>query len=255
MLDLDGVLYVGGHAVPGAVETLHWLASQDVPFRFLTNTSSIPREAIVEKLTQMGIPARQEQLITPVVAAVAWLRERRIRHPALFVPAATKAEFADLEPLPEDAATGAGAVVIGDLGDQWDFATLNRAFRLLVSDPQVPLIALGLTRYWRAGDGLRMDVGAFVRALEYAASREAVVLGKPDPAFFRSAVTELGMRPQDVSMVGDDIRSDVAAAQQSGLVGVLVRTGKFSAADLLGDIVPDAVLDSVAELPQWLANS
>jgi phospholysine phosphohistidine inorganic pyrophosphate phosphatase len=57
-----------------------------------------------------------------------------------------------------------------------------------------------------------------------------------------------------VVMVGDDLRTDVEGAQRTGLAGVLVRTGKFTPADLEGDIRPDAVLDSIADLPAWLAE-
>jgi HAD superfamily hydrolase (TIGR01458 family) len=142
-------------------------------------------------------------------------------------------------------------VVVGDLGGLWDFATLNRAFRLLMDQTRPPLVALGLTRYWRAEDGLRLDTGAFVRALEYAAGTSAVVLGKPDPAFYASAVDDLGLSAHEVVMVGDDIRADIDGAQRAGLTGVLVRTGKFSPSDLSGDVSPGAVLDSIAHLPHW----
>lgn len=251
LLDLDGVVYVGDHAVPGAAETVSWLAREGIPHRYLTNTTSRPRSAIVEKLGRMGIAASAAQILTPGVVASAWLRREGIERPALFVPDATAAEFAGLQPLPGSAEQGAGAVVVGDLGAGWDFATLNRAFRLLMSDARVPLVALGLTRYWRADDGLRLDAGAYVRALEYASGREAVVLGKPDPAFYRTAVEDLHLPSDQVVMVGDDIRTDVEGAQRAGLTGVLVRTGKFAASDLAGDVTPDAVLDSIADLPRW----
>ncbi|KRE23630.1 TIGR01458 family HAD-type hydrolase [Agromyces sp. Soil535] len=254
LLDLDGVVYTGDAPVPGAAATIAWLSREGVPYRYVTNTTSRPRRAIVESLRRMGIPASPAQILTPTVAAVAWMRRKHIERPALFVPDATKSEFAGLEPLPASAADGAGAVVVGDLGDGWDFATLNRAFRLLMSDAQPPLLALGLTRYWRAEDGLRLDAGAFVRALEYATGRTPVVLGKPDPAFYGTAVDDLGLEPDQVVMVGDDVRADVEGAQRAGLTGVLVRTGKFSPADLAGDVVPDAVLDSIAGLPQWWAT-
>jgi len=55
-------------------------------------------------------------------------------------------------------------------------------------------------------------------------------------------------------MIGDDIVGDVGGAQATGLTGILVRTGKFRPRDLEGDIRPDAVLDSVADLPQWWEN-
>jgi HAD superfamily hydrolase (TIGR01458 family) len=251
LLDLDGVVYVGDEPVPGAAAAVEWLVREGVPHRFLTNTTSRPRQAIVDRLTALGVPATAEQVLTPAVVAVGWLRRHGLRRPALFVPAATAAELATLDPLPGDAEDGAGAVVVGDLGDGWDFATLNRAFRLLMADRRAPLVALGLTRYWRAEDGLRLDAGAFVRALEYAAGREAVVLGKPDAAFYRTAVDDLGLEPGQVVMVGDDVRTDVEGAQRAGLTGVLVRTGKFTAADLDGDVSPDAVLDSLADLPRW----
>ena len=172
----------------------------------------------------------------------------------MFVPTTTATEFAGLDPLPDGAESGADAVVVGDLGVGWDFATLNRAFRLLMGDAAPPLIALGLTRYWRAEDGLRLDAGPFVRALEHASGRRAVVLGKPDPAFYASAVADLGLEPERTVMVGDDVHADVEGAQRSGLVGVLVRTGKFSPSDLGGEVVPDAVIDSIADLPRWWAD-
>lgn len=250
-MDLDGVVYVGDSAVPGAAEVVAWLSSEGIPFRFLTNTTSRPRAAIVKKLTAMGIPAAAEDIRTPAVAAMSWLRDASPGPPALFVPAATASEFAELDPLPDGAEDGAGAVVVGDLGKAWDFPTLNRAFRLLMAEPRPALVALGLTRYWRADDGLRLDAGAFVSALEYAAGTTAVVMGKPAQAFYRSAVDSLGLPVDQVAMVGDDIRSDVEGAQRAGLAGVLVRTGKFTEVDLDGDVSPDSVLDSLAGLPDW----
>jgi HAD superfamily hydrolase (TIGR01458 family) len=253
LLDLDGVVYVGDAPVPGAAEVVGWLVRERIPHRFLTNTTSLPRQGIVDKLAGMGVRVTADQVLTPAVAAVEWLQRHRVGHPALFVPDATAAEFAGLDPVPAGAEDGAGAVVVGDLGEAWDFAKLNRAFRLLMGDPRPPLVALGLTRFWRAGDGLRLDAGAFVRALEYAAGCTAVVLGKPDEAFYVAAVDALGLEPAEVVMVGDDVRIDVEGAQRSGLRGVLVRTGKFSPSDLGGEVAPDAVLGSIADLPGWWA--
>lgn len=255
LLDLDGVVYVGDQPVPGAAQAVDWLVREGIPHRFLTNTTSRPRRAIADKLVGLGVPAGTDQVITPVVAAVAWLRRHDIIRPAVFAPDATAAEFAELDPLPDGVERGAGAVVVGDLGEGWSFATLNRALRLLMNDAAVPLVALGMTRYWRAEDGLRLDTGAFVRALEYAAGRTAVVVGKPDPAFFAAAVDALQVPAGRVVMVGDDLRTDVEGAQRAGLTGVLVRTGKCSTSDLTGDVRPDAVLDSVADLPRWWADT
>jgi HAD superfamily hydrolase (TIGR01458 family) len=254
LLDLDGVVYVGDQVVPGAAEAVEWLVRERIPHRFLTNTTSRPRQAVAAKLAALGIPAPEDRILTPAVAAVAWLRREGITRPAVFVPEATAAEFAGLDPVPDGAEHGAGAVIVGDLGEGWSYPTLNRALRLLVSDAAAPLVALGMTRYWRAEDGLRLDAGAFVRALEYAVGRTAVVVGKPDPAFYRTAVEALQVPAEQVVMIGDDIRTDVEGAQRAGLGGVLVRTGKFSAADLTAGVDPDAVLDSVADLPRRWAD-
>jgi HAD superfamily hydrolase (TIGR01458 family) len=167
------------------------------------------------------------------------------------VPEATGAEFAACRRLPDAAESGAAAVVVGDLGAGWDFGRLNRAFRLLMQDPPPALVALGMTRYWRAEDGLRLDTGPFVQALSYASGRTPVVMGKPAPAFFQAAADLLELPPTELVMIGDDIRGDIEGAQKAGIPGVLVRTGKFSPGDLELGIAPTTVLDSVAALPDW----
>ena len=251
LFDMDGVLYEGDRAVTGAAESVAWFQRREIPHLFLTNTTSRPREALVEKLSGLGIEIESERILTPPVAAVAWLREQAPGPVALFVPKATAKEFAGLESLPAAAETGAASVVVGDLGEAWDFHSLNRAFRLLMEEPRPALVALGMTRYWRPPDGLRLDVAPFVVALEHASGAKAVVLGKPAPAFFEAALALLGCEPSQTVLVGDDIVTDVQAAQRAGMRGVLVRTGKFREGDLEGTIQPDAVLDSVAELPRW----
>jgi phospholysine phosphohistidine inorganic pyrophosphate phosphatase len=251
LFDLDGVFYVGDTPVPGGPETLAWVRANAIPHLFLTNTTSRPRAAIAEKLHGFGIEAQIGEILTPPVAAVRWIREHVEGGAALFVPQATRAEFDELETVPVDGLTPAAAVVVGDLGEGWDFPTLNRVFRLLMQSPPPALIALGMTRYWRAADGLRLDVGAYVSALEFASGARPVVLGKPAAAFYETALALLGCRAEDTVMIGDDIRGDIGGALTAGIDAVLVRTGKFRAADLEGEIRPTVVLDSVAALPAW----
>jgi phospholysine phosphohistidine inorganic pyrophosphate phosphatase len=251
LIDLDGVLYRGGRALPGGADTVAWLAARGIPHLFLTNTTSRPRAALVEKLAGLGVETRAERIHTPPVAAVRWLQHHAPGPAALFVPDATAGEFAGLPRLPEDAESGAASVVLGDLGEGWDFRRLNRAFRLLMDDPRPLLVALGMTRYWRAPDGLRLDVAPFVAALQHATGAVPVVLGKPARAFFEAALEALGCEAGETVMVGDDVVGDVGGAQRAGIRGVLVRTGKFRPADLEGEVRPDAVLDSIADLPDW----
>jgi HAD superfamily hydrolase (TIGR01458 family) len=254
LFDLDGVLYQADALLPGAAETVSWARAECIPHLFLTNTSSRPRAAIADKLSQLGIEVPRSKILAPPAAAHAWLEAEGIVDVALFAPEATAEDFTGLNLLPADAERGAGAVVVGDLGEGWSFQTLNRAFRLLVAKPAPRLLALGMTRYWHGRGGLQLDAGPFVAALHYASGLEPVVLGKPAPAFFDAAIAALSSAPARTLMIGDDIRGDVAGAQQAGLRAALVRTGKFRQSDLHGDIRPDAVLSSIGELPQWWAR-
>ena len=120
-------------------------------------------------------------------------------------------------------------VLVGDLGDGFTYARLNAAFRLLADGAQ--LLALQKNRYWRKEDGLSLDAGPFVAALEYASGKSATVVGKPERDFFRLALEDMGLEPHEVAMVGDDAEADVAGAQAAGLIGIQVRTGKYHPED------------------------
>ncbi len=254
LFDLDGVLYNADEPIPGAAEAVRWVRERDIPHLFVTNTTSRPREALVEKLRRFGIETSSENIWTPLAAVLQWLLTQPAGPVAAFLQQAARTELAGLPLLDDNAESGARYVVIGDLADAWDFATLNRAFRLLHSNPEAVLLALGRTRYWRAPDGISLDVAPFVAALECAAEREAITLGKPAQPFFEAAARKLGLEPGELWMIGDDVRADVGGAQAARLRGALVETGKFRPGDLEGDIRPDAVLESIAELPQWFGG-
>lgn len=247
LFDLDGTLYTSHGPIPGAVEAVHALRARGLAVRFVTNTTTRSRRALAERLRRMGFPASPEEICSPPWAAGRFLRDRQARA-HLLVPEGAREDFEGV-PLDDQRPD---YVVVGDLGEEWTFERLNRAFRLIL-EQGAGLIGLGRTRYWQAADGLRLDVGPFVAALEEATGRKALILGKPDPAFFRMVLEDLGEPPERVAMVGDDIEIDVGGAQAVGMRGILVRTGKFRPADLSGPIRPDAVLASVAELPDWLA--
>jgi HAD superfamily hydrolase (TIGR01458 family) len=252
---MDGVLYNAGQLITGAIEAVAWVQAQRIPHLFVTNTTSRSRAALSEKLLAFGIPVHESEILTPAVAAAEWLRAQHAEEIALFVRPSARLEFAGLPCLPEEAERGASYVVLGDLGDLWDYRTLNRAFRLLYHNPNAKLIALGMTRYWLAPDGIALDVAPFVAALEHASGRKALVIGKPATAFYQSAIEILKLSAKEVVMIGDGIETDVGGAQTAGLKGALVKTGKFRPSDLLGDIRPDLVFASIAELPDWWNRS
>lgn len=222
LFDLGGVFYVGDQPLPGAHDTLLSLRAAGVPMRFITNTTRITRRGIVDKLKGMGLLIPEAAIFTPAMAAREYLAEHGL-HPHLLIHPRLEPEFADLQPHPPD------AVLMGDAGQAFSYAALNTAFRLLLEG--APLLAMGKNRYFREHDGMSLDIGPFVAALEYAADTEAVVLGKPAADFFLAAVASLGVPAGNVVMVGDDAHADVAGAMDAGLQGILVRTGKYRPGD------------------------
>ncbi len=251
LFDLDGVLYTGNAAVDGAADVIAWCIDESIPHLFLTNTTSRPVSALVEKLAGFGISATQGDFMTPALAAGQWLRKKPGAKVALFIPEATRDEFAGFDQCEDESAQDVTAVIVGDLGEAWDFVTLNRAFRMLMNNTETSLLALGMTRYWRAEDGLRLDAAPFVKALEHATGREAIVLGKPSSDFYASALAKLGCSAGETVMIGDDIKGDIGGSQNAGIRGVLVKTGKFQPSDLELDIKPFGVIDSIRDLPEW----
>lgn len=251
LIDLDGVLYQGDKLIDGAVDVIEWINAERIRHRYVTNTTSRSRVKLLEKLVQLGIKVRLEHIFTPIIAALQWLNDHQVINAAFFVSNDALSDFSEIGQLDSTAESGADAVVIGDLGEEWDYSLLNRAFRLLMDEPRPVLIALGLTRYWRAVDGLRLDVAPFIKALECAASCQAKVIGKPSIDFFQLALKSFGEIPQAAIMIGDDIVGDIQGAQKAGIKSILVKTGKYREQDLRTGIRPDMVLGSIEGLPEW----
>jgi len=244
LLDLSGVIYVQDEAVPGSGEALERLRAADIPIRLMTNTTMRPKRSILERLERLGIEADPSELLTPATLAGNRCAEAGYESVSLVV---LDDLLEDLQGL-EQRGDSVDAVIVGDLGDSWDYEVLNRAFRQLMDGAE--LIALQKNRYWETAEGLSLDAGPFVSALEYASGREAEVVGKPSEAFFELALGDLGVSAERAAMVGDDVEADVGGAMDAGLAGVLVRTGKYRE-DLVREtgIEPTATLDSIADVP------
>lgn len=222
LLDIAGVLIVGDDLVPGALEAVRALRDAGVPFRLVTNTTRRPKRALVDQLSRLGFQIAASDVFTGTEAVIAHLHSRHMT-PYLLVHPALEGEFADL------AGEAPNAVVVGDAGDGFTYQRLNAAFRLLLTG--APLLAIATNRYFREADGLSLDAGPFVAALEYAAQTVATVFGKPAPAFFEAVLADLGLAPQQTVMIGDDVEADVNGACVAGLQGILVRTGKYRPGD------------------------
>jgi HAD superfamily hydrolase (TIGR01458 family) len=249
LLDIDGVLHVGDEPIDGAIGALQELRRLSSGLRLVTNTTSKSRRQIVEQLRRLGFEVSVDEVLTPAALAVRHCRERGYRSVRLLVGEGLREDLDELVDPSSEAAVQ--AIVLGDLGDGFTAAVLNDAFRLLMDGAE--LIALQHNRYWRRGDGLALDVGAYSAALEYASAREAIVVGKPAREFFTSALAELQSDAESTLMVGDDVEADVGGALAAGMPAILVRTGKYreDALDASG-VTPTAIVDSIASVPNLL---
>ena len=249
LLDLDGTVYEGTRPVAGADAAVGRLRRAGLAVRFVTNTDSVPPAALVQRLAGMGVEAAAGEVLTPVALAARLLGERSGARVLAVAAPAVRALLAGTLAGPGEHPTH---VLVCDPSFGACYHDLDAAFRAVLDGAE--LVASQLNRSVRRDDGEHLDTGGFVRLLEYAAAVQARVLGKPSPDFFRLALDTAGAKPARTLVVGDDLAADMAGAQAVGLRAVLVRTGKGEGSSRPGGeaAAPDAVLDSVADLPALL---
>ncbi|MEV5727041.1 HAD-IIA family hydrolase [Streptomyces pharetrae] len=253
LVDIDGVLTVSWEPLPGAAEALREIRAAGLPFALVTNTTSRTRASIAGTLADAGFPVSAEDILTAPAVTAAYLAERCPGARCLLLNSGdVVADLEGVRLVGAEAAEGTvDVVLVGGAGPEFGYEALDRAFGHLRHGAR--LVAMHRNLFWRTDRGLRLDAGAFLAGLEQAARTEAVVTGKPSAAFFEAALRRLGAGADDAVMVGDDIESDVLAAQRAGLTGVLVRTGKYlPQTHRAASGEPDHVVDSFADVPALL---
>lgn len=250
LIDIDGVLVVSWRPIDGAVDALRRCRETGQPIRLLTNTTSASRIEIARRLVSAGFEVDPSEILSAPAATAAWIRRHHPDAPCYLINSGDLgAELADVHVVSD--AEGAELVVLGGAGPEFSYTQMNHALGLLLRGAR--LVGMHRNLYWRTADGFSLDTGAYLAALELAAGVQATVLGKPSPDFFRAGITELGLPPGRVAMIGDDIENDVLGAQAVGLRGILVRTGKYREdAVTAASGEPDAVIDSFVDVPDLL---
>jgi HAD superfamily hydrolase (TIGR01458 family) len=248
LLDIDGVLTISWEAIPGAPEALHAFRAAGVPFALITNTTTVTREAMAGHLRDAGFDVAPGEILTAPLATAAYLRRR---HPgARCYLLGTDEVAGDLEGI-ELVDRDADVVIVAGADEAFTFDNINRAFRMILNGAAV--VAMHRNLSWMEADGMSLDAGAYLMGLEAASGVTAEVAGKPSPEFFQSGLDLLGLPADVVAMVGDDVETDVLAAQSLGMTGVLVRTGKFRQESLASaSAEPDVVVDSIGDVPRLL---
>ncbi|XP_053909517.1 haloacid dehalogenase-like hydrolase domain-containing protein 2 isoform X2 [Cuculus canorus] len=218
LVDLSGTLHVEDSAVPGAQEALKRLRNAPVTIRFVTNTTKECKRDLLERLTKLGFEIAESEIFTSLTAARNLVEQKQVR-PLLLLDNRALPDFTGI------ATDNPNAVVVGLAPESFHYEMMNRAFRLILDG--APLIAIHKARYFKKKDGLALGPGPFVAGLEYATDTKATVVGKPEKTFFLEALRGTGCAPEEAVMIGDDCRDDVGGAQNAGMRGILVRTGKY----------------------------
>ncbi|XP_068608800.1 haloacid dehalogenase-like hydrolase domain-containing protein 2 [Brachionichthys hirsutus] len=222
LVDLSGTLHVEDTAVPGAQDALNRLRQAPVAVKFVTNTTKESKNKLMERLQRLDFTLQETEIFTSLSAARSLLEQRQHR-PLLLVDDGALEDFTGID------TSEPNAVVVGLAPDRFNYRTLNEAFRLILDG--APLIAIHKARYYKQEDGLALGPGPFVTGLEFATGCKATIVGKPEKTFFIQALSDLGCSPDEAVMIGDDARDDVGGAQNAGMLGILVRTGKYREGD------------------------
>jgi HAD superfamily hydrolase (TIGR01450 family) len=263
LFDIDGVLVTSWEPIPGAAETLRVLADHQIARAYLTNTTTRTRVQIAALLTEAGMEVTPDEVITAAMLTADYVRDRYPDARCFLVNSGHIEEDMPGIDLVHSSDVGADAeppapevILLGGAGSEYDHVTLSRVYDWMAQG--VPVVAMHRSMSWNTAEGLRVDTGMYLMGMEENSGRKATAVGKPAPEGFLAAARLLGVEPEEMYMVGDDLNNDVLAAQVVGMAGVLVRTGKFRQDTLTRwaedeyAMQPNHVIDSVADLPALL---
>jgi HAD superfamily hydrolase (TIGR01458 family) len=247
--DIDGTLYFKGKPVPGSIETIIKLREKDIKFLFFTNTDSKSPNTVLKTLEDYGFTIYENELFTPIIALKEFLSKNPQKSSFFVTTTEVEKEFQNFlkvqdSEIPE-------YVIIGDFHDNWDVNRLNEAFKYVFKGAK--LLGTQGNKYYldHAGEPI-IDTGSFVHMIAEAAGVSPIIFGKPSKEYFLQALKRIKLNLDEVFVIGDDLESDIQGAINSGIEGILVRTGKgqyFKTSD--SEIKPLLVIDSFSSLLEF----
>jgi NagD protein len=245
LLDMDGVIYRGSRLIPGASDFIARLRNHGIPFRFLTNNSQRARRDVALKLRRMGIEASDNEIFTCAMATARFMASQKPGGTAYVIGEHGLAAALDRNgyTVVDD---DADFVVVGE-GRTLTFEMIERGVRLVQNGAR--LIATNLDPNCPTEHGMRPGCGAIVAMIEKATGVQAFSVGKPSPIMMRAARKEMGLRTDEVVMVGDTMETDILGAVQMGYRSVLVLSGGTQREDLRNFAYqPDIIVDHVGAI-------
>lgn len=248
VFDLDGTLYLGEDALPGAVETIAFLRAAGARLAFVTNNPLQLPADWARKLRHLGFEVADEEVISSTDALISYLRHHHAgaRLLAIAEPLLTDLlESAGFHVTSDPARTD---VVVVSFDRGFDYEKLRLAFLAVREGARI--VATNPDPYCPTPDGGLPDCGAILAAVEAATGQRAdAVVGKPSALMAATVLARLGSSPDDTLVAGDRLETDIRMARSAGLASALVLTGatRIAPSPLEGD-GPDFVIGSVQEL-------
>jgi NagD protein len=245
LIDMDGVICRGHEPIAGALEFIAQLRERDIPFRLVTNNSQRTRRDVAMKLTRMGMAIEEKHIFTCAMATARFLARQKPGGTAYVI-----GEGGLLHALHENGYAVVDRdpdyVVVGE-GRVFTMETMEAAVGMILGGAK--LIATNLDANCPTPKGTRPGCGAIVAMLETATGSRAFSVGKPSPVIMREARKALGLRTEEITMIGDTLDTDILGGVQMGYRTVLVLSGGTRMEDLARCAYrPDVVVDSIADL-------
>ncbi|MGW0480078.1 HAD-IIA family hydrolase [Nonomuraea sp. NPDC003214] len=231
LLDLDGVVYLGRHAVPGAPEALEQARRRGARLAYVTNNASRTPAAIATHLRELGVPAEAADVVTSAQAAARVVAERVPAGSNVLVVGGSGLRLAvrDRGLRPVTTAAAEPAAVVQGIAPGLSYELLSEG--ALAVRRGALFVASNGDATMPTGRGEQPGNGAMVRVIAHATGVEPVYAGKPDPPLHRESVIRTGARRPLV--VGDRLDTDIEGAVNAGVDGLLVLTGVARPVDLL----------------------
>jgi arabinose operon protein AraL len=260
IFDLDGTVYLGEAALPGAVDGIAQLREQGKRVLFVSNKPLEPREAYARKLTRLGIPAEADDVVTSAFVLGYHLAQTE-PHLKLYVVGEPNLldelrghglnvldEFTEQDPLEVIHPHDVDAVVVA-FDRTLNYRKLNTAYQALVSGAR--FFATNADKACPMPGGAIPDAGGTIAALEHMTGRKVELLaGKPSTMIIQVALQKLGLPPEQVMMVGDRLETDIFMGQQAGMVTAVTLTGVTKRGDVAAMTTPpDFIVENLGELP------
>ncbi|HYM13632.1 MAG TPA: TIGR01457 family HAD-type hydrolase [Bryobacterales bacterium] len=252
LIDMDGVIYRGAEPIPGAADFIRYLQDTNVPYLFLTNNSAYTPLDVAVKLKKFSIETSPEHVYTSALATAEFVHRQKPNGTAFVI-----GEGGLLNALNDVryaiSRESADYVIVGE-GRVLNFELVEQAHRLIARGAR--LISTNADTWCPTDSGPRPGCGAIVALLEAATGRKAYHVGKPNPFMMRTARKLLGLRTDEVIMIGDTMETDIRGASELGFQSILVLTGSSTRETLQEyPYAPTFVVESVAELvPETLSR-